>query len=98
MKYPKKPFSNNLIEKAYLLGLRAGDISAAQHRKQVQVITGTTHPAQIRMFERVFMNYGHVGKYPYEQNGQRKWYVHCLLDKSFNFLTELWQILNLSPR
>ena len=86
MRYPKKPFSNNSIEKAYLLGLRAGDISATQHRKQVQVIVGTTHPAQIKMFERVFMGYGHVGKYLYRQDNRCKWYIHCLLDKSFSFL------------
>lgn len=86
MRYPKKPFSNDLIEKAYLLGLRAGDVSATPHRNQVQVIVGTTHPAQIKMFESAFMGYGHVSKYPYRQDNRCRWYVHSLLDKSFSFL------------
>lgn len=30
MKYSKIPFNNNLTEKAYMLGLRTGDISAAK--------------------------------------------------------------------
>jgi len=69
LKYPRKPFSGNEKEKAYLLGLRAGDIYAQQRTPNtVEVTTATTHPAMIDLFYDIFDKYGHCGIYPRKSN------------------------------
>ena len=62
-KYPKKPFSGEPHEKAYLLGLRASDIYAWKARRQIGVIVATTVPNMIKPFEKVFGKYGRIGRY-----------------------------------
>jgi predicted HTH domain antitoxin len=87
LKYIKIPFSGNLIEKAYLLGLRAGDISAKLDGKQVTVITGTTHFSQVQMFKKVFEKYSPVKFYEASiKDGRKAWIVYCRLHPSFKFL------------
>ena len=58
--YPKKPFSGNLKEKSYLLGLRAGDIHARKRYKRVIVETTSPRLAQMKMFKDAFKKYGTV--------------------------------------
>ncbi len=53
-KYPKIQFSDDLEEKAYMLGLRTGDISARMNHNMVRVYTATSHLAQVKMFKKVF--------------------------------------------
>ncbi len=85
--YPKKPFSGNLSEKAYLLGLRAGDINAQKHCRLVSACMTSTKEAQIKMFKDAFGKYTHVKDY--EAKGgytlkTRK--INAYLDPSFDFL------------
>ncbi|MDO8537389.1 MAG: hypothetical protein Q7S21_00730 [archaeon] len=61
--YPKKPFSGDLQEKAYLLGLRAGDIHARKHYNLVAVYAGSTKEAQINMIKECFEKYSHLNIY-----------------------------------
>ena len=45
-RYAKLSFSGDLKEKAYMLGLRTGDISAKFNHNMVRVYTATSHLAQ----------------------------------------------------
>lgn len=87
-KYKKSSFSNNSIEKAYLLGLCAGDLHVRRSCKQIIVETTTTHPAMIDLFFKTFKNYGTPIKYPkYNKILKRyQWGVYIHLNKSFEFL------------
>jgi len=89
MKYVKNPFSGDLSERAYMLGLRAGDLSGSRNHKQIRIATSTTRTAQIKMVRDVFGKYGHVGVYPFlNDKGRWEWRVYCDLDRSFSFLLE----------
>jgi len=85
-KYFKQQFSGNLIEKAYMLGLRSGDLSARSTFRLVRAYTASTHVAQIQMVKEIFGKYTKVCTYIYSRNGKRLFQVYCNLDKSFNFL------------
>lgn len=87
-KYPKVPFSGNLKEKAYIIGLRYGDLSVQKHGRNLRISTASTHPDMIKLFESVFCSYGKVGKYPKYNNGTDRYYwsTYCDLDQSFGFL------------
>lgn len=86
-RYPKSPFSGNIAEKSYLLGLM-GDLHARYHRLQVNVSLTTTHPAMIRLFESCFKKYGRVNRYPIRnpEFNYYEWYCYCFLHPSFSFL------------
>ena len=90
LKYKRKPFSGNLKEKAYLMGLRCGDISAQKHGKFIRVSVSTTHPAMLHLFKKLFKKYGKVNLYPkYDRKRNRfLWCIYCDLDHSFNFLVD----------
>jgi len=87
LKYPRTHFSGNEEEKAYLLGLRAGDLSVLQRTPYtVEVTTATSHPAMVNLFYEVFSRYGHCGKWPRLSNLGYEWALYCGLDTSFTFL------------
>jgi transposase len=89
MKYPKHPFSGSSNEKAYILGLRTGDIYANRDCKQITAVTGTTHPAQLKMFRKVFEKYSFVNSFIVRlKDGRKAWRIYCRLDESFCFLLE----------
>lgn len=86
--YPKKPFSGNLKEKSYLLGLRAGDIYAKKIYNRVIVETTSPRLSQMKMFNGAFKKYGTV--IIYEKKGgltAKTNRIYCALDKTFQFLT-----------
>lgn len=87
-KHPKISFSNIFIEKAYMVGLRAGDISAQRRSNyRIRLSTGSTHLAQIKMFKNTFSKYGHINLYKIKNNlvGE-EWFISCDVDNSFSFL------------
>lgn len=88
MKYPNLPFSGNVAEASYLLGLM-GDLHARYHHLQVDVSLTTTHPAMIKLFENCFGKYGRVNKYPMLNTDRNyyEWHCYCYLHPSFGFLT-----------
>lgn len=57
-KYKKYDFSGDPKEKAYILGLVAGDICAYKHCRQIVAELTTTHPAMMNLFYSVFEKYG----------------------------------------
>lgn len=95
IKYPKMPFSEDDVEKNYLIGLRAGDLSVKRHYRQIMVSMTTTHSAMIKLVHEVFSKYGRVGSYPAFIPKIRvyEWHVYAYLDKSFEFLLEKIQTI-----
>ena len=89
MKYPRRPFSRKPSERAYLLGLRAGDINAwKKSPNTVEVRVSTTHPAMSRLFARAFSKYGHLMRFaePAYLPGHFRWQSKVHLDTTFEFL------------
>jgi hypothetical protein len=86
-KYERKPFSGDRAERAYLLGLRYGDLDVVRHGRAIRVRVSTTHPAMADLFELMFSPYGHVSRYPREAKLVGfEWTLECDLDESFSFL------------
>jgi len=83
-------FSGNEKERAYLMGLRAGDVNA--FRQSSQVVVGrvsTTHQAMLELFQQTFAPYGQCIMEP------RKvfltgydWQIRVQLNNSFEFLID----------
>jgi hypothetical protein len=83
----KKPFPNNLDEKAYFLGLRAGDFYAKQKNISVRVQTTSTHTAQINLTKKAFDRYGETRVYLSKNKAREdEWFIYVDLDASFDFL------------
>jgi len=87
-KYKKYDFSNDPAEKAYLLGLVAGDFCAYKHSRQIAVEVTTTHPAMMELFHSVFKKYGTpTERIKYNKiTGRYEKVGHVLLNKSFKFM------------
>jgi len=83
----KKPFLGRLEEKAYFLGLRAGDFYAKWARKSIRVQTTTTHLAQIDLLKNAFKNYGETRVYLSKNKSREdEWFIYVDLHPSFKFL------------
>lgn len=85
MRYPKFDFSGDIIEKAYMLGFRLGDLNVYQTSKNSELIVArcnTTQVVQIRLMEKLFSRYGKVTI----SRGQYSTNVNCFLNRSFIFL------------
>jgi len=85
-RYPKFDFSDNLEEKAYLIGFRTGDLSAnlSSNKKLITVGTTSTKPEQIKLFKDLFRKYGHIWVSKKRKDGNRVFVVR--LNCTFNFL------------
>lgn len=82
-KYPKFNFDGSQLEQAYLIGFRLGDLNVTRIHNLIQVRCSTTIDEQIRLFETLFTNYGHINF----TKARRGTYEICiLLNESFNFL------------
>ena len=83
----KRSFSNDLNEKAYFLGLRAGDFYARCLHKSIRVQTTTTHLAQLNLLKNAFRNYGEMRVYLTKNRARAdEWFIYVDLDSSFEFL------------
>ena len=88
-KYERKPFDGTDEDKAYLLGLRHGDLSVSKPWKGVvRVSTSSTHPAMVSLFRSLFERYGHVYQHPrYKKDFDSfEWNLSTIVDESFDFL------------
>jgi hypothetical protein len=88
-KYERKPFDGTDEDKAYLLGLRHGDLSVSRpFRGALRVSTSTTHPAMARLFRVLFEPYGHVYEDPRFKKDTKtfEWNLYVVTDDSFRFL------------
>ncbi len=91
MRYPRQAFHDDPLEKAYLLGLRAGDVNAWRKSPYtIEVRVSTTHPAMSELFSESFEKYGHLMSSPEPAYlpGRYCWHVRVHLENSFDFLVE----------
>jgi hypothetical protein len=88
--YEKLPFSNDPNEKAYLQGLRAGDLHTARHGLSIRATVSTTHPAMLELVKDLFGKYGRVVASPkfLRKTNQFEWEVYGYLHASFEFLVK----------
>jgi LAGLIDADG-like domain len=86
-KYERFPFKGDKVEKAYLMGLRYGDLHAVRHGRGIRVRVSTTHPSLAELFDGLSSPYAHVSRYPREAKlVGYEWTLECDLDESFRFL------------
>jgi intein-encoded DNA endonuclease-like protein len=87
-RYFRKDFSENLEEKAYLIGFRLGDLTAEEWVKNsptIYVRASSTKPIFIKLVERLFSSYGHVWR-SNRPSRSGNLNVKCYLNRSFDFL------------
>lgn len=85
--YPKSDFSGDLIEKAYLIGFRLGDLHVEKPNENGQVIAVSccsTKGEQIQLFKKLFDRYTHVNVGKPDKEGRVC--TTCCLNLSFDFL------------
>lgn len=90
-KYERRPFDGSDEDKAYLLGLRHGDLSVSRpFGDAIRVSVSTTHPAMAKLFTNLFQRYGHVYQHPrFKKDTQSyEWNLSSILDSSFDFLLQ----------
>jgi len=88
-KYKTMPFDGTELDKAYLIGLRLGDLNVKLHRRQILVRTSTSHPRMLELFRNIFQKYSHVHQFPMFHPRKKPhfdWQIYVLLDKSFTFM------------
>lgn len=96
-KYPKSDFNGDLIEKAYLIGFRLGDLNVYKIHELVQVRCSTTIKEQVDLINDLFKKYGNV-HISIAKRGTFE--IVVLLNKSFSFLLpkqdsiETWILAN----
>lgn len=88
LKYPRYPFGGDMKEKAYLFGLRLGDLYVIRDGYGILVNTTTTHPAMLNLFRAAFEGYGHVASIPSynRRTSEYQWSTRVILHPSFSFL------------
>jgi hypothetical protein len=89
--YERRPFDGIDMDKAYILGLKHGDLSAyVPFGNVTRVSTSTTHPALAELFTSLFSPFGHVYNLPrYKKDTKTyEWNFQAILDDSFAFLLE----------
>jgi len=88
-KHRKTSFAGKEAERAYIIGLRIGDLHAVRHGRAVRVRVSTTHPAMIELFSDIFSEHGPIYKYPKKSPlTEFEWSLECDLNSSFEFLLD----------
>jgi hypothetical protein len=87
-KHKRTPFTGNMKEIAYLVGLTVGDLYVQRHGRAIRVRIATTHPRMASLFRDLFSQNGPVYEYPKESPISYEWSLDCDLDKSFEFLLD----------
>ncbi len=88
-KYQKVSFNGTEEEKAYLIGLVEGDLTAFRKSGYtIRVITNTTHYTLVELIKSCFKKYGNVKIFPQKNKSFSNygWCVMADLDNTFDFL------------
>jgi len=90
LRYPRAKFSGDSKEKAYMLGLRYGDLYAARYKKGIVISTTTTHPAMAELFWSTFRGYGRIYMHPFfnRVNNGHQWVLRVVVHDSFSFILD----------
>ncbi|MEK6887851.1 MAG: LAGLIDADG family homing endonuclease [Candidatus Aenigmatarchaeota archaeon] len=87
IKYPRKEFSGDLKEKAYLIGFSLGDLRVRKmwkNSKTISIGCGSSQLPQIQLIESLFSPYGRV----WCKNNNNYYNIEAYVDLSFSFLSE----------
>lgn len=89
-KYPRHNFSDDLEEKAYLIGFRLGDLHVYQTSpRSIVVSMSSSKKAQHKLFKNLFLKYGHIWQgWTKAPDGTREITMCCYLDNTFEFLVK----------
>ena len=82
-KFRKHNFSEDSVEKAYIIGFRLGDLNVYKVHELIQVRCSTTKKAQIRLIQVLFKEYGGVHTWTARRG---TFEIIALLNQSFDFL------------
>ena len=85
--YPKRDFDGSIVEKAYLIGFRLGDLHVTKMGDAGQTIAvqcATTKQEQLDLIQRLFGPYGHIHIGNPKRRGDTG--IACYLNMSFAFL------------
>lgn len=88
IRYRRADFSGDMLERSYLLGFAVGDLRVRNHNgahsETISIGCGSTKPAQIKLIEGLFSQYGRVWKGRPDKRGAIN--VEAFVNKSFSFL------------
>lgn len=87
IKTHRAPFSENLKEKAYLIGFSIGDLRVRKAYKNSETISidcGSTKPRQISLIKSLFSPYGRVWISKPSKSGKTQ--IECGVNETFSFL------------
>lgn len=87
IRFSRKDFSGDILEKAYLIGFRLGDLNVIKRGSQSETITikcASTKRGQIDLFKKLFTSYGHVLVGKHTKDGKVN--IETGLNLSFSFL------------
>ena len=84
IEYPKTDFDGSLCDKAYLIGLRLGDLHVESGNWAIRVRCTSTHQEQIALVRELFEKYG--GIWISEPRARRGTGITAHLNRSFDFL------------
>lgn len=82
-KYPKYDFKGDLLEKAYIIGFRLGDLNVYKVHELIQVRCSTTIWDQVSLIKNLFHRYGNVHVWKAKRG---TFEIIVLLNQSFVFL------------
>lgn len=88
IKYEKKDFFGNKVEKAYMIGFRIGDLNVYKTSENSEVVIArchTTTQEQIKVIEELFGSYGKITA---SLSKSSSYHINCYLNKSFDFLLD----------
>lgn len=86
-RYPRRNFSGDLEEKAYLIGFRVGDLSVhtqSEDSPTIYVRASSTKPEFVKLMKRLFSPYGHV----WSKSVKGQFNIKCYLNRSLDFLLD----------
>jgi hypothetical protein len=91
IRYPRQDFSGNLLEKAYLIGFRLGDLwvgpaNNGPFSTSISVACASSRQEQVTLFETLFSPYGHVAVTPGRKGFITQYSLQCCLNQTFDFL------------
>lgn len=101
MRYYKKDFDNNLINKAYIIGFRIGDLNVYKTNKNSETIIVRCHTTQQEQIDVIKALFEKFGKITISKN-KGHFNVNCFLNNSFSFLLskgkDSWGWIKQSPK
>ncbi len=87
--YPRKDFSRDKSEMAYLIGFRLGDLHISKthpNSPTIRISCNSTKTEQLRLIRKLFSTYGHVAEYPKDKSGAIS--IRAFVNNSFSFMLE----------